>query len=459
MIGLARCNLIIVIAAFACIAFAVAFSNAPTRSSNGSIKHREISPLFMAAKPDRHSTYQTLFTSYDPHNRRSSGSETNETTRRGEILRFTYDFDELVVGNDTSSETTTAVMLLHPIGVGIGNWYYDRLTESLNERYGGIDRRFVFLSPDLLGSASASAPIGESGNELMKLPLLNISDWSEQVEELMADYEAKSEAKGYFIKNWSIVANGGCSPIALKVAQHAANVEGKAPFKGEVTNVIISAPPRLPFFLRGNDPAKVHKSYRTLSGLVGDIFWWYALWRKGKFIQKFSEANLCGKPENLGEDWTPNCVATAKLFGGRSRYSTFAFLAGALQDGCRESLEALQGSGVKVDFIRGLDKRRNRARSWFWQRQKRRKNVTDSGNGTHVVSAHPKEKHAKEKHENALEQQHQGEDDESTKDETIQQYVKMNGNRGETIYIGGRISLAHEDANGYADALMKLTCV
>eukprot|EP00562_Extubocellulus_spinifer_P034259 CAMPEP_0178696052 /NCGR_PEP_ID=MMETSP0699-20121125/9200_1 /TAXON_ID=265572 /ORGANISM="Extubocellulus spinifer, Strain CCMP396" /LENGTH=511 /DNA_ID=CAMNT_0020341825 /DNA_START=29 /DNA_END=1564 /DNA_ORIENTATION=- len=391
------------------------------------------------------STYQTLFTCHDPRNRRTSeevSGSSASSLRRGELLRFIYDFDELVVGNGTSSEPTNAVMLIHPIGVGIGRWYYDRLMESLHDQYGDMERRVVFLSPDLLGSGTACAPITESGDDLMKLPLLNISDWSEQVEALMADYETKSEAKGYSIDSWSIVANGGCSPIALKVAKDG--VQGDALFKGKVTNVIISAPPRLQFFLRGNDPEKVKKSYRTLSGILGNMFWWYSLRRNGKFVQKFSEKNLVGMPENLGDDWTPNCVATARICGGRSRYSTFAFLAGTLQDGCSDSLEGLKGSGVKIDFIRGTDKRRNSARSWFWQRQRKKgRRDAESRGGNDNVSTD-----IKEKRDTSLNEQ-------EAETDTIQKYVQMNGNRGETAYVGGRISLAHEDANGYAHALMK----
>ncbi|KAL7539985.1 hypothetical protein ACHAXR_010653 [Thalassiosira sp. AJA248-18] len=234
----------------------------------------------------------------------------------------------------------------------------------------------------------------------------------------MAEYEIKSEGEGHPIGSWSVVANGGCAPIALRVASDY--IQKTAPFKASLTNVIISSPPRLPFFLNSStDSTKVKKSYRTLSGITGKLFWWYSLKKDGKFIQKFSERNLVGDAANLGEEWTPNCLAAARLYNGRSRYSTFAFLAGTLQDGCLESLNALKGANVAIDFIR-TDKRRNRARSWFWTRKKK---ATD--------------------------------DDE---EETIQHYVYNNGNRGSEIFIGGRISLAWEDSDGYAKGLMELLC-
>jgi len=314
-------------------------------------------------------------------------------------------------------------MLIHPIGVGIGRWYYDRLLQSLKEQYDDINTKVVFIAPDLLGSATACGPLVDSDTEpsTNKLPLLNITDWSDQVSHLMSEYETKSIADGHQIVNWSIVANGGCAPIALKIA--ANRTKNSTPFKASVTNVIISSPPRLPFFIESNtDSKKVHKSYRTLCGVTGRLFWWYSLRKEGKFIQKFSEKNLVGDPANLGDEWLPNCLAASTGFNGQSRYSTFAFLAGALQDGCIDSLDTLKGSNVVIDFIRGEDKRRNSAKSVFWTRKKKEASCDEV---------------------------------ETKKEDTIQQYVSRNGNRGNEIYVKGRISLAWEDANGYATGLMK----
>jgi hypothetical protein len=239
------------------------------------------------------------------------------------------------------------------------------------------------------------------------------------------------------IDHWCVVANGGCSPIALQIA--ATGPMRTSLFQRPVTNVILSSIPRLPFFLPelindGTDNVtirqarmqKVEKSYRRLCGILGRLFWWYALRRNGKFIQKFSEKNLVASPDNLGEDWTPNCVATARMYNGKSRFSTFSFLAGSLQaEGCRDSLEALKGSDILVDVIQGRDKRRNQAKSWFWQKPKKNQETAETDR-----------------------QQEQ-------KRETLQDVLKRNGNRGNTLECGGRISLAYEDAPGYAMALTK----
>ena len=337
-------------------------------------------------------------------------------------LNFSFDFNKQALGPAT--KTTTGVLLVHPIGVGIGKWFYDRLLYSLQSKYNEQVPRntksLLLLAPDLIGSGTGCNPVvAEDGSEIGKLPLLNISDWSDQLVQLMADIETEHSA----ISNWCVVANGGCSPIALQVAQRA--VEGTAPFQQNVTHVILSSVPGLPFFLPSwSEPQRVHRSYRTLCGLPGRLFWWYACRNNGAFIQKFSERNLVADPSHLGDQWTSNCVQTARMQKGKSRYSTFAFLAGTLQDGCRKSLDVLKGSDVSIDFIKSRDGRRNRARSWFWQKRKKVRTRNEAS------------------------------PDETQK--TIRDFVQRNGNGGRQIMIGGRISLAHEDAPGYASAVLKL---
>ena len=57
--------------------------------------------------------------------------------------RYNYCYDELVLGDDREEVTlapgrTTAVVLVQPIGVGIGRWYYGRLLISLREEFDRI---------------------------------------------------------------------------------------------------------------------------------------------------------------------------------------------------------------------------------------------------------------------------------------------------------------------------------
>jgi hypothetical protein len=173
----------------------------------------------------------------------------------------------------------------------------------------------------------------------------------------------------------------------------------------------------LPSLLRDPPPPeKVEKSYRFLSGITGKLFWWYSLRNNGKFIRKFSERSLVADPANLGEDWTPQCVATAKI--PNSKYSTFSFLAGALQHDCRPAFAVLGEKKIPIDVISSPRKKNEKpsARSWFWERKRKLEPKTEE-------------------------------------EERLSQYLSRNGNGGGEIFVGGRICLAHEDSVGYAKAL------
>ncbi len=371
--------------------------------------------------------------------------ENGNVTKR--VLNFSYDYDVIELTNGTNEGTsasrTTGIVLIHPIGVGIARWYYQRLVSSLVAKQMRAGERLVVVVPDLLGSGSA-CNVTAGTETVKKFPLFSISDWTDQVEALMSSVEVASETSyGGKIEQWCVVANGGCSPIALQLAERKKIVEKNDHIGVPVTNLVLSSVPRLPFFLRNettNDARKVAKSYKTLSGVPGNLFWWYSCRNKGAFIQTFSEKNLIADPKNLGPTWRSNCYETAISFDGTGRYATFSFLAGTLQDGCLPSLEAIKDTPLKINIIKGSDVRRNRARSWFWQKPKKMKSkapvappISEPTDTT--VATIPDERIDKSY-------------------DTFRDYAEKNGNCGREIVIGGRISLAHEDPEGYADAIL-----
>ncbi|CAB9504202.1 expressed unknown protein [Seminavis robusta] len=355
-------------------------------------------------------------------------------------LSFQYDCDILQLQQQQQqqqshvpTEKQIGVILIHPIGVGIGKWFYNRLLESLDTIYhqqsksNQTNTNLIVAAPDLLASGTAANPMMYAKDadcipltDVSDMPFLRVNDWAAQIGRLMANLE-----RDYAIDEWCLVANGGCSPIALQVAQQSVQYQRDKLFQQQQQPQSTSSF-ESHFFQRPDEDItkqakldKIQKSYKTLCGLTGKLFWWYALRNDGAFIQTFSERNLVADAANLGDAWTRNCVATARMNQGTSRFSTFAFLAGSLQaDGCRDSLLTLRNSGVLVDLIRGRDGRRNRAKSWFWQRKKSKTKST-------------------------------------IQRETLQQVLQRNGNRGNVIEVGGRISLAHEDGPGYAKALLE----
>ena len=319
---------------------------------------------------------------------------------------FDYEYSELSLAENPS----TAVLLIHPIGVGIGRWYYNRLLQQLpkNQR-----SNHVFLVPDLLGSSSACNPIirGHDSKKVSttKLPLLTIDDWSSQLVHLMQEYQESHP----HVTEWCVVANGGCATIRLDLSKQ--NILHQIP----VTQLILLAPPRLSGLLRESpNPKKLSRTYyRTLLGLPGKLFWWYSLRNDGAFIQKFSEQNLAASPKTLGAYWRSQCVESAQCFQQRSKHSTFAFLAGALQRNCQPYFDALADSKARVDVILPETTLSNGAQSWVWQ--KRKTTVT-------------------------------------TSDEDLVSYLQRQKLGGDSRKVGGRRCVAHEDAIGFSNALLEL---
>ena len=321
--------------------------------------------------------------------------------------KFDYQTNVLVLNKSDDKNSTSShrvIMLIHPIGVGIGRWYYDRLLAELKHRENLFTQRTTVIALDLLACASASEPVIDMKQQLVsdKLPLFTVKDWSNQVIQLMEQYEASTTDT----VKWVLLSNGGCVPIALDAA---------AQVPSKVSQVILSAPPRLVGLLRESPSAtKLQKAYRRLSGIAGQVFWWYALRKDGQFVKTFSERNLAADPSTLGASWTPTCVATCRTYP-KSRYSTFAFLAGSLQWDCRDTLKTLQT--MPIDVIQGGDSRSNPARSWLWETKRQRP--------LPVV-------------------------------QSVSEYLQENGNGGRERVIGGRRCPAHEDPAGFAVALMEL---
>lgn len=163
-----------------------------------------------------------------------------------------------------STTKTTGIILIHPIGVGIGRWFYTRFVSALVEQFRALSdtiasnqqRRLVVLVPDLIGSGSASKPLllqqqqkqdsstSPSRRSLPYPPLLNIIDWTEQLIHLMTE-TAKTN---HDIDEWCLVANGGCSPIALQVAAQQCGVKDRGSPVTLVQHIVLSSVPRCPSF-------------------------------------------------------------------------------------------------------------------------------------------------------------------------------------------------------------------
>ena len=209
--------------------------------------------------------------------------------------------------------------------------------QSCNRRDVAGKQRTLILASDLLACGSASQPKGFE----RKLQLFTVKDWSQQLLQLMDQAEEQNSGR----IDWCLVSNGGW----MRAIETGALYLEKGN-TSNVSNMVLSATPRLPSLLREPpSPEKVQKSYRFLSGVAGKLCWWYSFLRNnGKLIRKFSERILTADPANFGEDWTLQYVATANILN--SKYSTFGF------HDCRPVFHALRDR-IEIDVIRTRPKK------------------------------------------------------------------------------------------------------
>jgi hypothetical protein len=338
------------------------------------------------------------------------------TTLQTNILNITYNVDQHFFPGERSDKVR-AILLLHPIGVGISRWYYHRLIRQLH-RITHWKQSTLVLVPDLLACGTATQTIPKSRG----LPCFLVPDWSQQLIQLMQ----KIDSDMHEPLEWCIISNGGCVPIALATA--ALYLQGNTT-NGTMANIILSSPPRLSSLLRESPPLrKVRNSYRFLSRVIGNVFWWYSLRNDGAFIRKFTETNLMADPMYIGDEWIPQCVSIAK--SPKTKYSTFAFLAGALQYDCRPSFHILQNH-VTIDLIRTQTKAGSKStQSWFWEQRQKISHPASIQNTTEASKPTVSE------------------------EQSLSQFLTENGNRGQEIFVRGRSCPAYEDPVGYVNAMM-----
>lgn len=345
---------------------------------------------------------------------------------------FQYEYNE--VSNPVG---TIAVLLIPPIGVGIGRWYFDRLLTQLAQAHLKQIDSYQFIALDLLASGSASNPIitrDDKTNQTIStvhLPLFTLDDWSNQLVHFMSQYQQSHKN----IQEWCIVANGGCAPLALEVVSQC-NRSNLNPHNVTIRHVVLSAPPSIQSILvrQSPDMEKLERTYyNILLRWPGKLFWWYALRNRGIFLRRFAERNLFSDPANLGWEWCPNCLQTALLHEQRTKHSTFAFLAGALQRNCQDVFQDLKlqhtsthnqdSAKLQISLILPRDTKENRAKSWLWQKQRHK--ATQSARAQSLP-------------------------------QSWVEYLSENHLGGNNRVVDGRRCIAYEDPRGFAEALVSL---
>ena len=191
---------------------------------------------------------------------------------------------------------STALLLIHPIGVGLSRTFWQRFIETWLAK----NPDSIIYNPDLLGCGEGDLPAAA----------YYPADWAAQLK-----YFIETKVKQPVI----LVVQGASFPIAIKLTQI---LESPG-----IDTLVLSAPPA---WRTITDPAKP-KQQKLLWNLLfdsplglGKLFYLYA--RRRQFIESFSIRQLFADAEEVDRNWLDELTEGAADL--KSRYAVFSFLAG-----------------------------------------------------------------------------------------------------------------------------------
>ncbi|MEL6437972.1 MAG: alpha/beta fold hydrolase [Cyanobacteria bacterium J06621_8] len=201
-----------------------------------------------------------------------------------------------VHSHQESSTTTPALLLIHPIGVGLSRLFWQRFIQEWMSQQPSS----TIYNPDLLGCGECDFP------SLAYYPL----DWASQLK-----FFIEQVVKQPVI----LVSQGASLPIAIKLTQI---VDSQW-----ISGLILSAPPAWRTITDEAKPQQQKLLWNLLFNSpvgLGKLFYLYA--RRRQFIESFSIKQLFAQPEQVDTNWLDQLTEGA--LDPQSRYAVFSFLAG-----------------------------------------------------------------------------------------------------------------------------------
>jgi len=213
----------------------------------------------------------------------------------------TYDYDGWICSyrHRAGNPELAPLLLLHPVGIGLGAWFWDRLLEQ------DVGGREVF-APDFVGCGDSAT--WEPSQRGLFIPL----DWCRQVEALW-----RLEIQRPCV----VVAQGGLAPVGVKLATRQSDAwDGPR----AVERLVLASPPAWREISQGYDSQSVAQNYDVLSSPLGLLA--YNFLRRRAFVEFFSNLFLfCDKAD---PEWIELCCEAAAR--PSAQHPVFAFNAGVV---------------------------------------------------------------------------------------------------------------------------------
>ncbi len=188
-----------------------------------------------------------------------------------------------------------ALLLIHPIGVGLSGQFWQPFIESWLKNH--ASERSSVYNLDLLGCGKSDMPSRAYQPQ----------DWAEQL--------------AYFIEQVAqepvvLVVQGALLPVAVRLMALSA--------AAQVKGLILSGPPAWRLMSTPTKQWKQRLSWRLFDSPLGNLFYRYA--RREQFLRSFSKRQLFEREQDVTDSWLAMLNEGSQNMA--SRYAVFSFLAG-----------------------------------------------------------------------------------------------------------------------------------
>ena len=192
---------------------------------------------------------------------------------------------------------TPALVLIHPIGVGLSGIFWQRFIKTWLAQNPGS----LVYNHDLLGCGASDMP------SVAYYPV----DWADQLRYFMETVVKKPVI---------LVVQGASFPVAIKLVQQPSTPNW-------IKGLVLSAPPAWRTITDTAKPRQQKLLWNLLFNSplgLGNLFYRYA--RRRQFIESFSVRQLFADAEQVDRNWLDELTKGAKNL--QSRYAVCSFLAG-----------------------------------------------------------------------------------------------------------------------------------
>ncbi|ACK71393.1 conserved hypothetical protein [Gloeothece citriformis PCC 7424] len=209
---------------------------------------------------------------------------------------------------DTQTDENLALLLIHPIGVGLSGKFWQRFAKSWFNR----GQSYPLYNPDLLGCGDSDKP------KVAYYP----QDWANQLK-----YFLETEVKKPVI----IVVQGALFPVAINLVQNP-------PQPNWIKGLVLSGPPAWPIMTRPEKPGQQKLLWNLFFNTpIGRLFYLYA--RRRQFIESFSIRQLFAQKQDVDHQWLD--VLEKDAIDLKNRYAVFSFLSGFWRKNYEEAIASI----------------------------------------------------------------------------------------------------------------------